>query len=108
MSTRDRNLLRWLALAVLLVVGLLQVRLWSGPGGMPEVWRLQSRVHDQTAENESLKARNTALDADVTDLKQGREAAEERARSELGMVRPGEIFYHVIEAPTTTDVQPPN
>jgi cell division protein FtsB len=95
--------LRWLALALLLVVCALQFRLWTGTGGMPEVWRLEHRVAEQAQENQRLEARNRALAADVADLKEGREAAEERARAELGMVRPAEVFYQVIEKPVASD-----
>jgi cell division protein FtsB len=54
-------------------------------------------VAGQRAHNETLKARNQALDADVRDLKAGYEAIEERARSELGMIRRDEIFFQVLE-----------
>lgn len=102
-TTTSRPWLRWLALALLLVVCALQFRLWTGTGGMPEVWRLERRVAEQAEENQRLEARNRALAADVADLKEGREAAEERARAELGMVRPAEVFYQVIEKPAASD-----
>lgn len=101
--SRSRPSLRWFALALLVLGIVLQVRLWTGSGGMPEVWRLQARVADQRQENDVLTRRNDALAADVADLKDGREAVEERARSELGMTRPGEVFYQVIEKPAATD-----
>jgi len=63
----------------------------------------KQRVADQAGENQRLEVRNRALAADVADLKEGREAAEERARAELGMVRPAEVFYQVIEKPATSD-----
>lgn len=101
--SRPRHALRWFALGLLTLGVVLQIRLWSGAGGMPEVWRLQERVADQRAENDALARRNQALAADVADLKDGREAVEERARAELGMTRPGEVFYQVIEKPAVTD-----
>ena len=101
--SRTRPSLRWFALGLLLLGVVLQVRLWTGAGGMPEVWRLQERVADQRQENDALARRNDALAADVADLKDGREAVEERARSELGMTRPGEVFYQVIEKPDASD-----
>jgi cell division protein FtsB len=94
-----RSLFPWLALALLVLVAALQLKLWTGTGGRPDVERLRARVEAQKVENEALKQRNEALAADVRDLKEGREAVEERARSELGMVKPGETFYQVIEVP---------
>jgi cell division protein FtsB len=87
----------WIALALLVLIGYLQWRLWTGPWSVPEVRRLEARVKAQRDENESLKQRNTRLGADVQDLKNGKEAVEERARAELGMIKPGEVFYQVIE-----------
>jgi cell division protein FtsB len=90
-------------LAVLLVAMLiaLQVRLWSGAAGRGEVDRLAESVAAQARENERLRLRNDALAAEVDDLKEGEDAVEERARAELGMIRPGEVFYRIVEdAPT--------
>lgn len=87
-------------LAILAVVFAgLQYALWLGPGNLVESWRLHQSVEAQRAENESLAARNAALAAEVVDLKRGLEAVEERARSELGMLKPGEVFYQVVEQP---------
>lgn len=97
MSEAKRSLFPWIVLALLLLIAALQLKLWTGTGGTPDVARLRARVEAQRAENEKLKQRNEALAADVRDLKEGREAVEERARSELGMVKPGETFYQVIE-----------
>lgn len=90
-------MLRYLALVLVVVLIALQVHLWTGPGGMREVWRLQQRVQEQKAENADLKTRNETLSAEVEDLKHGQEAIEERARSELGLLKPGETFYQVVE-----------
>jgi cell division protein FtsB len=98
----SRAVLRWLALGMLGLVIALHARLWGSSGGMPEVWRLEARVAAQAEENRRLEARNSALAADVADLKEGREAVEERARAELGMVRPAEVFYQVIEKPAAS------
>ena len=103
MADRSATILRWVALALLALLVALQLKLWTGSGGLPEVWRLESRVQDQEKENATRRARNAALAADVEDLKTGREAVEERARSELGMIKPGETFYQVVEpAPVAT------
>lgn len=64
---------------------------------MREVWRLRDNIAAQKVENEQLRQRNLALEAEVRDLKQGMEAIEERARSELGMIKKDETFYQVIE-----------
>ncbi len=98
-SSSNRDPLRWLAiLFVVLIVGL-QYPLWLGKGGwlqVRELGRLVNRQHDANAQ---LKARNDALDADVRDLKTGFEGIEERARSELGMIRPDEIFFQIQSDP---------
>lgn len=82
-------------LAVLLAF--LQYKLWLGSGGQREGAALRAQVARQEAENLRLQQRNEALKAEVEDLKSGEAAVEERARSELGMVKPGETFYRVIE-----------
>ena len=88
----------WLLLLSLLLAGL-QWKLWRGQGGMSEARALQEQVSAQRAENEQLQQRNDALSAEVEDLKSGEAAVEERARSELGMTKPGETFYRVVEPP---------
>jgi len=94
--------LRWVALVLIIVLIALQVRLWTGQGGLRDVWRLQQRVAQQKAENAQLKKRNETLSAEVEDLKHGEEAIEERARSELGLLKPGEMFYQVVESGSAT------
>jgi cell division protein FtsB len=92
--------LRLTALILMIVLLYLGVKLWSSD--MPDVWHLQQRVEAQKIENQKLKQRNEALSAEVEDLKNGKEAVEERARSELGLIKPGETFYQVVE-PAPTD-----
>jgi cell division protein FtsB len=92
-------MLRYIALILLILIIALQVKLWAGQGGMAEVWRLEKSVAEQKAQNETLKVRNDALAAEVANLKDGDEAVEERARSELGLVKPGETFYQIVESP---------
>jgi cell division protein FtsB len=91
--------MRIIAAVLLVLVLALQYRLWVSDGGMREVWRLRDEVAAQQAENEKLKERNRTLVAEVQDLKQGKTAIEERARTDLGMVRSDESFYQVM-APT--------
>jgi cell division protein FtsB len=88
---------RLLALLLLVVLIALQVKLWSGEGSWTSEQELQQTVAEQRAENVRLKERNAALAAEVQDLKSGEAAVEERARAELGMVKPGEVFYRVVE-----------
>ena len=87
-------------LALIALAGLLfglQAKLWWGNGGLREARVLRAKVEAQRAENARLQQRNDALAAEVEDLKSGEAAVEERARSELGMVKPGETFYRVVE-----------
>lgn len=84
-------------LAVLLSA--LLYRYWLSADGVREVWRLERAVAEQRELNERLRERNRVLEAEVTDLKQGKDAIEERARAELGMKRDNETFYQVVEPP---------
>ena len=85
--------MRWLALVFALLIVALQYPMWLGKGGWFRVRELNAQVAAQRQTNTELKARNDALDAEVRDLKQGVEAVEERARSELGMIRQDEVFF---------------
>ena len=91
------RVLRWVLLGLVLLLGWLQYRLWFGIGSAGEVAGLEAQVEHQRRENSGLEERNAALAAEVRDLKEGVAAAEERARSELGMIKPGETFYRVVE-----------
>ena len=82
---------------LVLMLILLQWRLWVGDGGVQELTQLEQKLAAQKAENESLQQRNQMLESEILDLKNGLEAVEERARSDLGMIRDGETFYMVIE-----------
>ena len=90
--------LGWLLLGLVLLLGWLQYRLWLGDGSWGEVTALQNQVAHQKRDNEGLQQRNDALAAEVEDLKSGEAAVDERARSELGMIKPGEKFYRVVES----------
>lgn len=89
--------MKWLLALLFTLILILQYQLWIGDGSIPAVWRLNEAIATQKRENADLAERNRALDAEVKDLKQGLGAIEERARSELGMVRKDETFYHVYE-----------
>jgi cell division protein FtsB len=94
-------------LALLALLAALQAKLWFGAGGLPDARRLEETVREQRAENARLQQRNDALGAEVEDLKSGEAAVEERARAELGMVKPGETFYRVVEPHAPTSVAAP-
>jgi cell division protein FtsB len=85
---------------------LLQYRLWVSDQGMREVWRLHSAVDAQRAANMEQRERNRQLLAEVTDLKVGLTALEERARSELGMVGNNETFYQIVTPATAAPAAP--
>src|SRR3989338_5856241 len=87
-----------LILAVLLL--LLQYPLWIGKGSWLKVWDLNRQLEAQQHINQQTQTRNAVLDAEVRDLKQGTEAIEERARSELGMIKRDEVFYQILEKPS--------
>lgn len=87
-----------IVIAVLLILLVaLQYRLWLGSGGMSEVRRLEAALEAQREENARLEARNHRLAAEVHDLKEGLEAVEERARSELGMIGKDETYYQLVD-----------
>jgi cell division protein FtsB len=89
--------MRILALVLAGLLVLIQYPLWVGKGGWLKVWDLDRQVSSQLAINARLRDRNVALEGEVGDLKQGLLAIEERARYELGMVRPDEIFVQLTE-----------
>ena len=87
--------MRILLFSFVLVLALVQARLWLSDQGLREVWGLQAQLAERTEENRLLAARNAALEGEVADLKQGLAAAEERARTDLGMIAEGETFYQI-------------
>jgi cell division protein FtsB len=91
--------MRFLMVVLVVVCALLQARLWLSNGGLREMWRLEAEVTRRAEENDRLAARNSALEAEVLDLKQGLAAAEERARTELGMIEDQETFYQITPPP---------
>ena len=109
--------MRVLAGVLLLLLLVLQGQLWFGQGSLPDLWRLRDTVEAQQQENRTLEERNESLAAEVKDLKSGLEAIEERARSELGMIRDDETFYQVTDGvssapdrsePSATEEVPPH
>jgi cell division protein FtsB len=95
-----------LALTLAVLIALIQYPLWLGKGSWLRVWEVDRQIRAQREINRQLQARNGALDAEVRDLKVGLDAVEERARSELGMVKQNEIFFQIPE-PGPADTAPP-
>lgn len=87
--------MRWLSLVLLVLIVLLQYPLWIGKGGWLRVWDVARQLEEQKATNERLAIRNSGLYAEMRDLKQGLEAIEERARFELGLIKPNEVFVQL-------------
>jgi cell division protein FtsB len=86
---------RWPTWILIALIALLQYPLWLGKGGWFRVWEYDQKLEAQRGVNSKLEQRNAGLDAEVRDLKSGSEAIEERARYELGLVKPGEVFVQV-------------
>ena len=95
--------MRILAVTLAAFIVLLQYPLWLGKGGWFRVWSLERQVREQKETNTRLQQRNSALDAEVRDLKQGFDAIEERARYELGMIRQDEVFFQIIPPAVKSD-----
>ena len=94
--------------AGLLIVALLalQYRLWLSPNGMRDLWRTKAAIEAQTEENARLAERNRTLAAEVRDLKEGRAAIEERARTDLGMIGANETFFQVVPPAAVPAAEP--
>jgi len=82
---------------LLLILGPLQYRLWYGQNNLDAVQRLATQVTEQTTQNQVLQVRNDQLEREVYDLKHGDTVIEARARTQLGMIQQGEIFYQVVD-----------
>ena len=89
--------MKYLPHTLLVLIVTIQYPLWIGKGSWLKVWDFSKQVTQAKDANAKLAARNAGLDAEVRDLKQGLDAVEERARTELGMVKPGETFYQLVE-----------
>ncbi len=89
--------MRALVWALVVLLGLLQYNLWFMPGGVIAAWKLRYNIHLQQQKNAKRQEQNAVLTADIRDLRSGDEAIEERARNELGMIRPGETFYQIVQ-----------
>jgi len=90
--------MRLLALAFAVMIALIQYPLWLGKGSWLRVWEVEQQIRVQRETNQKLQVRNAVLDAEVGNLKQGLDAIEERARSELGMIKQDEMFFQLLDA----------
>ena len=90
--------MKWLIAALVVLLLLLQYRLWFGQGSVRSVLLLKKQVAVQQAANQKLKQRNDVLLAEVRQLQTGQQAVEQRARAELGMIKKGETFYQIVPA----------
>jgi len=92
--------MRLLTLVLFALAALIQYPLWLGKGGWLRVWEVERQLTAQQQTNLRLRERNRSLEAEVRDLKQGTGAIEERARYELGLLRPDEVFVQLAEPGT--------
>jgi cell division protein FtsB len=104
--TEHRLSLQILAAALIAVLVFLHYLLWIDEGGMRQTRALRIALQVQKDDNATLSERNKGLDAEVKDLKSGLMAIEERARAEMGMNRPDETFYRLLEQPLPQPVTP--
>lgn len=88
--------MKWLTALLVLLLVLLQGRLWWGKNSIPDYRALEQQIAQMQQQNAKLTQRNSLLKADIDDLRLGLEAMEERARNELGMIKPGETFYRIL------------
>jgi len=92
---------RLVALLLVALLALVHAQLWFGRGGVRNVESLRRQLDAQTAANAQAQLANQRLESEVRDLKEGQEMIEERARAELGMVKPNEIYVQVAKDPAS-------
>lgn len=88
--------MRLIVVALLFMLMGLQYKLWFGGDSIPKWFQTDKKLNQRGVENQQLMARNRALEADVSELKSGEQALEERARYELGMIKEDETYYHFV------------
>ncbi|MGB0899069.1 MAG: cell division protein FtsB [Gammaproteobacteria bacterium MedPE] len=89
--------MKWFAAVLIVLLGLLQHRLWFGKNSWPDYLQLKQEIVSQTKENQTLTAKNALQYKEINDLKTGLDAIEERARNQLGLIKDGETFYRIVE-----------
>jgi len=95
----EYQIMKFILVALIVLLLLLQYEFWFSDGGMKTVWQLEKNIKKQTAINEALDKRNQILIAEIKDLRSGNEAIEARARNDLGMIKKDETFYQIIKKP---------
>lgn len=89
--------MKWIFSTLLILLALLQYRLWVSEGGLADVKRLEAGIAEQQAENDRLRERNRVLEVEVENLKNGLDSIEERARNDIGMIGENETFFMVLK-----------
>lgn len=89
--------MKLLALILFAIIALLQYPLWFSKSSWKRVWQVEEEVAEARQNNLKLQQRNNMLEAELSDLKQGLEAVEERARSDLGMVKQNEVLFQIVK-----------
>lgn len=98
--------MRWLLLVLMLILAVLQYRLWFAQGSLAEQRRLEKQIEEHSAINRELRDRNERLEKEVVELQNGLEGVEQRAREELGLIREGEIFYQFVDKKDAGNLKP--
>ena len=91
--------MRWVTLALIGLLGMVHAELWFGKSGVPRMLELRGKLEARQTANSAKRRQNEQLTAEVNDLKEGLEMVEEKARSELGMIKPDEIFVQLTAPP---------
>ena len=99
--------MRFLITVHIIILLLLLVSLWVGHGSYPEIWKLEQDIAKQKKKNNLQDEKNRQIQAELSDAREGHEAVEERARSELGMIKKGETFFEVILKPDPKEKKVP-
>ncbi|MDU0353859.1 cell division protein FtsB [Paraglaciecola aquimarina] len=88
--------MKWVTAILICLLSMLQYRLWFGKNSVPDFMLKKEEVAIQIIQNSNLEQRNNLIKADIQDLKMGLDAAEEKARNGLGLIKQGETFYRIL------------
>jgi cell division protein FtsB len=89
--------MKWLLGVLIILLVVLQYRLWIGEGSLAHAHRLENEVKLQKAENERMQERNRIMDVEVEELKSGLDTIEERARNDIGLIKKDETFFMIVD-----------